>query len=102
MNKRLLLISNSTNAGEPYLSYTRPHIKEFLGNELRRVAFIPYAGVTLSYVEYTNKVNEVFSELGYSVKSTEDVQGPEAVLEAADIFCISFTKKGLWILSEKR
>jgi dipeptidase E len=88
MKKRLLLISNSTNAGEPYLSYTRPHIKEFLGSDLRRVAFIPYAGVSLSYVEYTNKVNEVFSELGYSVKSTEDVQGPEAVLEAADAIVV--------------
>ena len=29
---RLLLISNSTNPGEPYLDYPKNNIKEFLGN----------------------------------------------------------------------
>lgn len=42
---KLLLISNSTNAGEPYLKYPMPRIDEFLGS-VREVVFVPYAGIT--------------------------------------------------------
>ncbi len=88
MAKRLLLISNSTNYGERYLDYTRKYITDFLGKDVRNVAFVPYAAVDISYVEYTNKVNEVFQELGYTIKSTEDIQGPERVIEEADAIVI--------------
>lgn len=84
MKKRLLLMSNSTNYGEKYLGYARKYIKEFLGSDVRTIAFVPYAAVDISYVEYTNQVNDVFSEMGYTVKSTEDIQGAAAVLEEAD------------------
>ncbi len=88
MNKRLLLISNSTNYGEPYLGYTRKYIKEFLGKEVRTIAFVPYAAVDISYIEYTNMVSDVFTELGYSVKSTEDIIGSETVIEQADAIVV--------------
>lgn len=52
---KLLLISNSTNAGEPYLKYPMPRIDEFLGS-VREVVFVPYAGITFSYAEYEAKV----------------------------------------------
>ena len=48
---RLLLISNSTNAGEAYLAYPMPRIGEFLRG-VREVAFVPYAAVTFSYADY--------------------------------------------------
>ncbi len=88
MQKRLLLISNSTNYGEKYLAYTRNYISEFLGKDVRNIAFIPYAAVDISYVEYTNQVNDVFSELGYTVKSTEDIQGPQKIIEDSDAIVI--------------
>lgn len=88
MAKRLLLISNSTNYGEKYLDYTRKYITDFLGKDVRNIAFVPYAAVDISYVEYTNKVNEVFQELGYTTKSTEDIQGPEKVIEEADAIVV--------------
>ncbi len=88
MNKRLLLISNSTNQGEEYLSYTKKHISDFLGKEIKNLAFIPYAAVSMSYVEYFNKVNEVFTKMGYEVKSTEDIQGATKVLEEADAIVV--------------
>lgn len=88
MAKRLLLISNSTNYGEKYLDYTRKYITDFLGKDVRNIAFIPYAAVDISYVEYTNKVNEVFQELGYTTKSTEDIQGPQKVIEEADAIVV--------------
>ena len=60
---RLLLISNSTNAGEAYLAYPMPRIGEFLRG-VREVAFVPYAAVTFSYADYERRVQARFSELG--------------------------------------
>jgi dipeptidase E len=88
MNKRLLLFSNSTNFGEPFMGYTRKYIKDFLGKNIRTIAFIPYAAVDLSYIEYSNMVNEVFLEMGYEIKSTEDIQGPQKVIEDAEAIVI--------------
>ena len=66
---RLLLISNSTNAGEAYLDYPKYEIQKFLGDKVKKVLFIPYAAVTFSFDEYQQKVQERFSELGYEVDS---------------------------------
>ena len=65
---KLLLISNSTNAGEPYLKYPMPRIDEFLGS-VREVVFVPYAGITFSYAEYEAKVQARFAEYGIKVRS---------------------------------
>ena len=45
---KLLLISNSTNAGEEYLRYPLPEIGRFLDG-VRELVFVPYAAVTFSY-----------------------------------------------------
>ena len=55
---RLLLISNSTNAGEAYLAYPMPRIGEFLRG-VREVAFVPYAAVTFSYADYERACRRV-------------------------------------------
>ena len=65
----LLLISNSTNAGEAYLDYPKHEIKKFLGDSVKKVLFIPYAAVTFSFDEYQKKVQERFAEIGYEVDS---------------------------------
>ena len=64
----LLLISNSTNAGEPYLKYPIEEIKKTLEG-VSEVVFIPYAAVTFSYDEYERKVQERFNEIGIKVNS---------------------------------
>ncbi len=61
---RLLLISNSTNAGEEYLNHPKEQIREFLGSEKKTCLFIPYAAVTFSFDDYERKVQERFQELG--------------------------------------
>jgi dipeptidase E len=88
MSKKLLLISNSTNLGEAFLAYARKYISDFLGKEVRNVVFVPYAAVEIPYIEYTNKVTAVFSELGYDLKSTEDVHGAKEVLKNADAIVV--------------
>ena len=56
MNMRLLLISNSTNAGEEYLRYPMKNIQQFLGKTPVKALFIPYAAVTFSFDLYEEKI----------------------------------------------
>jgi len=73
MLKKLLLISNSTNSGEEYLDWPRNLITDFFaGTEISRILFIPYAGVTISYSNYTAKVKEVFEKFGLVIYSIEN------------------------------
>lgn len=83
---RLLLISNSTNAGEAYLDYPKYNIRDFLGEKRLRCLFIPYAGVTISFDEYEARVKERFSEIGHDVTSIHHASDPlEAVKNAEAI-----------------
>ena len=67
---KLLLISNSTNAGEEYLRYPLPEIGRFLDG-VREAVFVPYAAVTFSYAEYERRVQARFAELGIRVRSQD-------------------------------
>lgn len=88
MLKRLLLISNSTNYGEPYLEYTRSEIKNFLGHTVKTVLFIPYAGVTISWDDYLQKVQTVFGDLGYMVESIHHKTDPVKAVENAEAIVV--------------
>jgi dipeptidase E len=83
MNMRLLLISNSTNAGEKYLDHPKEKIKDFLGDQRTVALFIPYAGITISYDEYEQRVRERFNEIGHDLVSLHHFDDPaEAVRHA--------------------
>lgn len=77
MKRNLLLISNSTNAGEEYLGWPSPYIAAFLKKfSVRSVLFIPYAGVNLhsqsiqqSYDVYEERVKAVFAGFGTELVS---------------------------------
>ncbi len=80
---RLLLISNSTNAGEAYLDYPKLEIQKFLGTSIKKILFIPFAGVTFSFDDYAKKVQERFDEIGYKVDAIHWHDDPiKAVKEA--------------------
>ena len=91
MNKNLLLISNSTNAGENYLEWPRNYIKDFLDRfGIQKALFIPYAGVNLasqsvrkSYDVYEEKVSKVFQELGFTIESIHRKKDPEKAVKRA-------------------
>ncbi len=85
---RLLLISNSTNAGEEYLDYPKNNIKEFLGEEKIQALFIPYAGVTLSFDEYENKVKQRFNEIGHDIVSIHHFDNPVEAVNNAKVIVI--------------
>lgn len=84
---RLLLISNSTNAGEAYLDYPKFEIKKFLG-DIRSVLFLPYAGVTFSYDEYEVKVAKRLAEVGVEVKSIHHFSNPVEAAESAEAIVV--------------
>ncbi len=89
---KLLLISNSTMAGGPYLGWPRQHISRFLGRYgVQKVCFVPYAGVNLapeslaaSYDAYTQRVAEVFGALGISVRGVHRDTDPVKAVQSAD------------------
>ena len=83
---RLLLISNSTNAGEAYLDYPKNNIRDFLGSRKVKALFIPYAAVTFSYDEYEKKVKNRFNEVGHDVVSIHHFSDPvKAIMDAPAI-----------------
>jgi dipeptidase E len=85
---RLLLISNSTNAGEQYLEYPMPEIKKFIGSGKVNILFIPYAGITLSYDQYAGKVNDQFIKIGHTITSIHTLNNPLEAVKKADIFVV--------------
>lgn len=85
---RLLLISNSTNAGEAYLEYPKNNIKEFLGDSVKKALFIPYAGVSVSYDDYNEKVASCFKEIGYEIESIHKFDNPVEAVKNAEAIII--------------
>jgi dipeptidase E len=94
MSKKLLLVSNSTNAGEEYLGWPRHYIQDFAAkHKIRKVLFIPYAGVNLtpegvdeSFGLYEQRVAAVFNILGIGVYSIHRQKDPaDAVTKAEAI-----------------
>lgn len=83
----LLLISNSTNAGEEYLRYPLNAIGGFLGG-VKEVAFVPYAAVTFSYAAYEAKVQARFDELGIKVRSVHRTKDPRRMIREAEAVCV--------------
>ena len=86
--KKMLLISNSTNYGEEYLSYCRPEIKKFLNSSVKEVLFVPFAGVTVTFDDYTAKVEKVFNELGCQVKSIHNCENMIEAINNAECIVV--------------
>ena len=83
----LLLISNSTNAGEEYLKYPIAEIAKTLKG-VSEVVFIPYAAVTFSYDEYEAKVQARFNEIGIKVRSIHHALNKRNFLRNAEAVVI--------------
>jgi dipeptidase E len=88
MNKRLLLLSNSTNPGEAYLGWSGEHIKDFLGESVKKPLFIPFAGVTIPYDDYFKTVSARFMELGYKIESIHKKEISARLIEEHDAIII--------------
>ncbi len=85
---RLLLISNSTMPGEPYLDYPKNVIAGFLGIRPVKALFLPYAAVTFSYDAYEEKVRERFREIGHDVVSIHHFEDPVTAVHEAEAIVV--------------
>jgi dipeptidase E len=81
---RLLLLSNSRNLGQGYLQHAEDDIRSFLGTTVRRVLFVPFAAVRISYDDFTAFVRARFRELGYEVDGVHQQREPRAAVSAAE------------------
>ncbi|MEJ7809944.1 MAG: dipeptidase PepE [Gemmatimonadaceae bacterium] len=74
---RLLLLSNSTDAAGRYLEWPRAHLRDFLGPSVREVLFVPFAGVSISWDAYAERVRGAVEGAGYRLAAAH--QAPDAV-----------------------
>ena len=84
MNKRILLISNSTLYGSGYLDHAEAEIRSFLG-DLKRVLFVPYA--LFDRDKYSATAQQRFEQMGYALTSVHTASDPvQAITETDAIF----------------
>lgn len=82
---RLLLVSNSTLHGSGYLDHCAEAIREFLGPQVARVLFIPFA--LHDRDAYAAQARARFAGLGYELDSLHEAADPRAaVLAASAVF----------------
>lgn len=85
----LLLISNSTNPGEEYLGWPQEEIRNYLNKHgVKKVLFIPFAGVTISYDAYEDRVRKVFNALGFELYSIHHESNPVESIRNAEAVAI--------------
>jgi dipeptidase E len=66
INKNLLLLSSSRAGNTPYLEHAKDMIQKHLVC-IKEILFIPYAGVTVNYDNYTEMVQKAFTALDINV-----------------------------------
>jgi dipeptidase E len=96
MTRKLLLISNSTMAGEEYLGWPRTYIADFLKkNGVKKITFVPYAGVNLSteslkasFDLYAKRVAEVFKTFEIELESVHETDDPVKMVNNAEAIAV--------------
>ncbi len=86
---KLLLLSNSTLKGEPYLGWPQLYLKEFL-QSVRTVIFVPYAGITISYDDYTNLVSKALASFNINIvlRGIHTINDKQKAIAEADCIMI--------------
>src|ERR1700742_3553118 len=83
-DNRLLLLSTSKNAGQGYLEHAEAEIKDFLGAQVRKVLFIPFAAVRYSFDQFVESVGERFQQMGYELTSVHMADDPVQAVQDAE------------------
>ncbi|HGO5814340.1 TPA: dipeptidase PepE [Mannheimia haemolytica] len=87
--KNMLLMSGSKYKNTEYLAHTIKWLKEFLADYRgKKIAFLPYAGVSRSYDEYEQVVQDKFAELELEVVSVHQAKKHSEIIEQADVIAV--------------
>ncbi len=85
---KLLLLSNSTMAGKPFLEWPKKYLKNFIGESPKKILFIPYAGVNVYWPGYAKKIRNYFNELGHSTDSIYKQDSFGEAIQKSDIIMV--------------
>ncbi len=80
--KRFLLLSNSVQHGRDFLDHAASEIQDFLGHDVARVLFIPYAFG--DWEGYTQYVRSVFERMGYGFDGIHEAADTRAAVQDAE------------------
>jgi dipeptidase E len=83
---QLLLISNSTLYGSGYLDHAESEIRDFLGADVKRILFVPYA--LHDRDAYAATAQKRFAKMGYEPTSIHNTTNPQQVVKYADAIFI--------------
>ena len=84
----LLLLSSSRVAGHGYLDAYAGELVRFLGEAPSRGVFLPYAGVTVAWDDYSALVAERLGRLGCTVTGLHRVADAAAAIAAAEVVVV--------------
>lgn len=84
---QLLLLSSSRADNSDYLAPGLAQINEILG-DIKRVLFIPYAGVSVGYDAYQQMVQSALGAIGITVDSIHQFENPQAAVKQAQAIVI--------------
>ena len=85
--KNLLLLSNSTNFGEPYLGWPQEHLAKFYEG-VNEVLFIQFAGFALGYDKYEDAVKKAFAKFNKKVVSVHQFENMQEAAKNAEAFAV--------------
>ncbi len=84
---RLLLLSNSMNAGSGYLEHAIGWLMDHFAG-VRTIAFVPYAAVRFGYDEYEERVAAALAPTGATVRSVHRSDDPVSIVESSDAVAV--------------
>ena len=82
MPRNVLLISNSTCHGEPYLGHCEAYVKPFFTDlGAHNILFVPFA--LADHDKYTATAKRAFEAMGFSLTGLHEAADPKAAVQAA-------------------
>jgi len=82
-----MLLSNSRNPGSEYLDHVVKDIERFAGNACNAL-FIPFAGVTVDWNEYTKLTQIPFAGLGIKVTGAHTIENLKEEIRRYDMILV--------------
>lgn len=79
---RILAVSSSRAGNSAYLQTAVPMIKNFLGDQPLKIAFLPFAAVDKNYKAYGNKVHDGLSQLQHNIQTATPHTAKELIAQS--------------------
>lgn len=87
MSKRILAFSSSRVGNTGYLETAIPVMKEFLGEKILNIAFIPFASVKEDYEMYADSVRTALQNLPHTI-TIVDMRNAKNSLDQSDVILV--------------